>query len=84
MRDNWIDSSWIGDWSGRRALLTPNRIAIIDKIDNKSYTFADMNTRANQLAHALSEANIGLGDRVAMFAKNRIECVDLFLATGKI
>ena len=27
--------SWIGDWSGRRALLTPNREALFDNIKKK-------------------------------------------------
>ena len=31
------DFSWIGDWAGRRAMLTPNREAIIDNIEKKIY-----------------------------------------------
>ncbi len=78
------DFSWIGDWSGRRAMLTPNREAIFDNIEKKVYTYKELNFRANQLARALRDKGISKGDRVAMFSTNRIECVDLFLATGKI
>jgi len=78
------DFSWIGDWSGRRAMLTPNREALFDNIEKKLYTFKDLDFRANQLARVLRDNGISKGDRVAMFSTNRIQCVDLFLATGKI
>jgi len=76
--------SWIGDWAKRRALLTPNREAIFDNIEKKLYTYKDLNIRANKLAHLLLNEGVSKGDRVAMFTTNRIECVDLFLATGKL
>jgi fatty-acyl-CoA synthase len=78
------DFAWIGDWSGRRAMLTPNREAIFDNIEKKRYTYIELDTRANQLARVLLNIGITKGDRVAMFSTNRIDCVDLFLATGKI
>jgi fatty-acyl-CoA synthase len=76
--------SWIGDWAGRRASLTPNREAIYDNLEKKSYTYKELDIRANQLAHVLLDSEISKGDRVGMFSTNRIECIDLFLATGKI
>jgi len=76
--------SWIGDWAGRRALLTPNREAILDNIEKKTYTYEELDFRANKLARVLMDHGISKGDRVAMFSTNRIECIDLFLATGKI
>ena len=84
--DNSISEefSWVGDWSGRRAMLTPNREAILDNIGKKSYSYKDLDFRANQLARVLKNNGISRGDRVAMFSSNRIECIDLFLATGKI
>jgi len=76
--------TWIGDWAERRATLTPNREAIFDTLEKNRYTFNDLNLRANQLARILLNYGLRKGDRVAMFSTNRIECVDLFLATGKI
>ncbi len=76
--------SWIGDWAGRRASLTPNRHAILDNIEKKNYTYNELNIRAKQLARVLLDHGISKGDRVAMFSANRIDCIDLFLATGKI
>ncbi|MFW9997722.1 MAG: long-chain fatty acid--CoA ligase [Candidatus Odinarchaeota archaeon] len=78
------DFKWIGDWSGRRARLTPGREAIFDNIENKRYTYAELDQRANQLARVLLDMGISKGDRVAQFSKNRMDCIDLFLATGKI
>jgi fatty-acyl-CoA synthase len=84
--DNSISEefSWVGDWSGRRAMLTPNREAIIDNVEKKIYSYKELDFRANQLARVLKNNGISKGDRVAMFSTNRIECIDLFLATGKI
>ncbi len=78
------DFSWIGDWSGRRAILTPNQEAIVDFINKKRYTYNELNVRAKQLAQVLLNKGITKGDRIAMLSTNRIECIDLFLATGKI
>ena len=78
------DFSWIGDWAGRRALLTPNREAIVDNIEKNVYTYKELDFRANKLARVLMDNGISKGDRVAMFSTNRIECIDLFLATAKI
>lgn len=78
------DLSWIGDWAGRRALLTPKREAIFDNMENKRYTYEELNQRANKIARVLLDHGISKGDRVALFSSNRLECVDLFLATGKI
>ncbi|UCD00404.1 MAG: long-chain fatty acid--CoA ligase [Promethearchaeota archaeon] len=76
--------SWIGDWSGRRASLTPNQHAIFDNLEKKTYTYKELDIRANKLARILLDYGISKGDRVGMFSTNRIECIDLFLATGKI
>ncbi|MFX1496646.1 MAG: long-chain fatty acid--CoA ligase [Promethearchaeota archaeon] len=76
--------NWIGDWAEKRATLTPDREAIVDNIEKNLYTYNDLNLRANRLAKVLLNEGISKGDRVAMFSTNRIECIDLFLATGKL
>jgi fatty-acyl-CoA synthase len=75
---------WIGDWAAKRALLTPKWEAIVDNIEMKRYTYADMNIRANQLARILLDLGIGKGDRVGMLSANQVGCIDIFFATGKI
>ncbi|MFW9975223.1 MAG: long-chain fatty acid--CoA ligase [Candidatus Thorarchaeota archaeon] len=79
-----IDWSWIGDWTGRRALLTPNREGVIDNIKNKRYTFESMENRANQVARLLLDSGIQKGDRVGVFSKNRFDFLDILFACGKI
>jgi fatty-acyl-CoA synthase len=81
MQEDW---SWIGDWSGRRAILTPKAEAFYDNIEDKHYTFQEMDYRANQLARVLVDLGIGKGDRVATYSKNRFDLIDLYFASGKI
>ena len=78
------DWSWIGDWSGRRAILTPKNDAFYDNIEKTNYTYQEMDYRANQLARVLTDMDIRKGDRIAAFSKNRFDLIDLFFACGKI
>ncbi|MFW9933003.1 MAG: AMP-binding protein, partial [Candidatus Thorarchaeota archaeon] len=78
------DWAWIGQWSKRRAELTPNKEAIFDHAMGKRYTYDDMDDRANRLSRMLHDFGVRKGDRIAAYSKNRIEMIDLFLATGKI
>ncbi|MFW9927836.1 MAG: long-chain fatty acid--CoA ligase [Candidatus Thorarchaeota archaeon] len=76
--------SWIGNWAEKRSELSPEKIAVIDFPNKKKYTYFQLNIRANQCANLLLKHNIKKGDRVAVLSKNRLELIDLFLATGKI
>ncbi len=78
------DWSWIGDWTGKRALLTPKREAIVDNIQNKRYTFEIMDKRANQVARVLLDSGVQKGDRVGVYSKNRFDFLDILFACGKV
>ncbi|MGD9397607.1 MAG: long-chain fatty acid--CoA ligase [Candidatus Thorarchaeota archaeon] len=78
------DWSWVGDWTGRRALLTPKREAMIDNILKERYTFQELDNRANQAARVLLDHGIEKGDRVCIFSKNRFDFLDVLFACGKI
>jgi fatty-acyl-CoA synthase len=78
------DWSWIGDWTGRRALLTPQGEAVIDNIQNKRYTFEVMEHRANQAARVLLDSGVQKGDRIGVYSKNRFDFLDILFACGKI
>ena len=78
------DWSWIGDWTARRALLTPKREAMIDNIQKKKYTFEDLDSRANQVARVLLDSGVEKGDRVGIYSKNRFDFLDVLFACGKI
>src|SRR5437870_1527949 len=43
-------------------------------------TFAEIEARANQMAHELSSRGLDRGDRLCVHLANRIEFIDLFLA----
>ncbi|MFX1484537.1 MAG: long-chain fatty acid--CoA ligase [Promethearchaeota archaeon] len=78
------DWSWIGDWTGRRALLTPKREAMVDNIQRERYTFDDIDKRANQVARVLQDHEVQKGDRVCVYSKNRFDFLDILFACGKI
>ena len=68
-----------------RARLTPNREALHDLHTGRRYTYAELNTRANQVANFLRERfGVQQGDRVSILAHNSIAYVDLLYGLGKI
>lgn len=78
---------YVGDILGRRALYTPDDLAIVDagKDPHRSFTYREMNSRANRLANWLRNgANIQKGDRVAILAHDGVEHLDVFFACGKL
>ena len=78
---------YIGDYLGRRALYTPDHLAVIDagKTPHRSFTYRELNNRANRLANWLRDgAGVRKGDRVVMLAHNGVEFLDTFFACGKL
>ncbi|HEY5776077.1 MAG TPA: long-chain fatty acid--CoA ligase [Xanthomonadales bacterium] len=77
-------SHCVTDWLDKRAKLTPDRVALIDYRSGSETTFAEWNSRVNRTANLLKSLGIGKGDRVAVYASNRSEYLDLFWAAPKI
>ena len=78
---------YIGDTLARRAIYTPDRLAVVDagKPDCPHYTYTQMNERANRFANWLhDEAGIQTGDRVGIVAFDGLEFLDAFFACGKL
>jgi fatty-acyl-CoA synthase len=75
---------FVPDWLAQRAALTPDRIAIDDQLTGQSYTYFVWNSRANQTAQYLRTLGIGVGDRVAVYATNCMEYLDIWFACGKL
>ncbi len=77
-------SRYVTDWLDKRAKLTPERVALIDNATGLSTTFSEWNERANRTANYLKRLGVKKGDRVAVYASNRPEYLDLFWAAPKI
>jgi fatty-acyl-CoA synthase len=78
---------YVGDYLGRRALYSPDQLAIVDagKTPHRTFTYRELNDRANRLANWLREgAGIQKGDCVAILAHNGVEFLDTFFACGKL
>lgn len=68
----------------RRALLTPERVALVDWEKDRRLTCSDLERRAGSLAALLQRLGTGKGDRVSILAPNGLYYIDLFFAVGKI
>lgn len=75
-----------GDWLYRRELLSPNKVALIDAINhNQPITYIEWNQRVNQFAHFLfGELGIRKGERLSIYALNRVEYLDTLFACNKL
>lgn len=71
----------LGLITSRSARYWPDQTALIDA--RRSINFAQLEQRSNRLAHALSNAGVGKGDRVAVQGWNRIELVEAEIACYK-
>ena len=78
---------FIGDYLGRRAIYSPERLAVVDAGKSPAWrlSYAQMNERANRLANWLRQtAGVQPGDRVAILARDGVEHLDTFFACSKL
>jgi long-chain acyl-CoA synthetase len=71
----------IGDMLRRDARLYSKKVGVIDS--GRSFTYSEVNSRANRLAHALSGLGIKKGDKVAFMGNNCHEFVEYYFALAK-
>ena len=50
----------------------------------RAFTFGDLDTRSNRLAHLLARRGLKAGDRLAVYLPNCVEMIDLYLACIKL
>ncbi|MCL7452132.1 MAG: AMP-binding protein [Anaerolineae bacterium] len=67
-----------------RAHLTPEREALLLLPSGASYTYAELNARANRLANWMRALGVQKGDRVSILAHNGIVYIDLLYGLAKI
>lgn len=72
------------DWLYKRAIMTPNMTALIDAGSEESWTFQELNMRADQLAGYFKYKGIQKGDRIALLSINHVFHLDFLFACLKI
>jgi acyl-CoA synthetase (AMP-forming)/AMP-acid ligase II len=71
----------VGEILTVNAQLHPGRVAVKDL--RRSLTNAQLEERANRLANAFAGLGLGKGDRVAIYAYNRLEWMEIYAACAK-
>ncbi|MGD2134287.1 MAG: AMP-binding protein, partial [Maricaulaceae bacterium] len=72
------------DHLGLHARLTPDRLAARDLTQGRQWTYADLDRATARCAGALAARGVGVGDRVASLAKNRVGLAMLHLACARL
>jgi fatty-acyl-CoA synthase len=72
----------IGSWLTKRALLTPDKEAVVD--GERRLNYNQLNRRVNRLASALQASGLQLGDRISILSYNCIEFVEVIVAAAKL
>ena len=76
------ESVAVGDILARGAAQVPDKIAVIDGDNRKTYN--ELNSRANALAVSLADIGLKKGDRTAIYMPNSIELMVAFYALQKL
>ncbi|HUN24932.1 MAG TPA: AMP-binding protein [Steroidobacteraceae bacterium] len=71
----------VGDLSRLNAVRYPHKTALV--MDGATLSYADLDRRSNQLAHALAARGVVSGDRVALLAHNRLDYAIVTQAVAK-
>ncbi|OBI34257.1 non-ribosomal peptide synthetase [Mycolicibacter sinensis] len=71
----------LGSLVADRAALTPDAVAVVD--DHGRYNYAEINARANRIAHHLIAAGIGTEDKVAVLLGRSVDLVVTALGIAK-
>jgi fatty-acyl-CoA synthase len=77
-------SYFVPDILQKRTALTPDRVALHCTITGCDITYAEWNASANRTANLLDSLGVTQGDRVAVYAMNCIEYLDVWMACGKL
>jgi acyl-CoA synthetase (AMP-forming)/AMP-acid ligase II len=72
----------IADLFEHAADLHPQRLAVV--CDGRAVTYAELEERANRLAHYLSDRGVGCGTHVGVYGHNSVEFVETLIATYKL
>ncbi len=73
----------VGSIATRNARRYGDKIALVDANANRQVSWRDFNSRVNRLSHALLAQQLHKGDRVAIYSRNSLEYLELFMACAK-
>lgn len=77
-------SHFVTDWLDKRARHSPHRVGLVDTVSGREITYREWNAAANRTANFLHALGVQKGDRVAVYASNCVEYLDILFACGKI
>ena len=77
-----LQGSRASDWLRISAGNFPDRVSYAT--DSLEYTFAETNSRVNRIATSLRSWGVEKGDRVALFATDSVEYIEILLACMKV
>lgn len=72
------------DFLGKRASLSPAKIAIMDETGKEKFTYSMLNERASRVAYFLYSLGIRKGQRVGLLSQNCIPAIEIFYACAKL
>ncbi len=73
----------VGSIATRNARRYGDKVALVDANANRQVSWRVFNARVNQLSHALLAQGLKKGDRVAIYSRNSLEYLELFMACAK-
>ena len=72
----------VGDWIRKWSLLQPEKKALY--VEDRPFTYQEVNHRTNQLCHFLLKMGVKKGDRIAVLLHNCHQYIEIFLGLSKI
>lgn len=79
-----MTDSGYGSWVTRHALRNGQRTAYIDEVGGPETSYAELESRTNQLASALGALGVQRGDRVALLQLNSPQMMEIYIAVAKL
>ncbi|WP_276258893.1 class I adenylate-forming enzyme family protein [Haloglomus litoreum] len=74
----------LGALATRNAREQPDAAAIVERVDGRrELTFEAFDRRTTQLVNAFDDAGLGPGDTVAIYLRNSIETLEIFIGAAK-
>lgn len=86
LNQNIIERVAMGDMLRRRSRDCGNEIALVDFPggQRREFTYSELNTRVNQMAHGLMQKGIKQGEKLAMVSSNRSDMFITYFACYKL